>query len=157
LARWINFIGGLGFPWGLPVSECYAIPQSLSIPYKGIDADHDVLVGILNSVLQVMQSKQPDDRCSVATLLVDLRVFLINHFRNEELEMADLEYPDLAQHKISHARFAARLNDICNDVIVHKTTMSRELLDEIFDIIVSDVIRADSGFKSFLYRKNILP
>ena len=134
----------------------YAMPTSLSIPYGDIDAEHQNLVDILNSIALSFKSKQDIGPNPYQSLLGNLLEALSVHFSHEEKEMAKLGYPELAKHKLGHALCYARFNAIFQTVISSHIEMSKELLDEIFDVIVSDMIGADSGFKTFLYDQSIL-
>ena len=135
----------------------YAVPSSLSIPYKNIDTEHEGLIEILNAILQALRLKRSDKDHSVQQLLADLREALMIHFRHEEQEMAFLKFPNLAQHRIHHEHCATRLNEIIHDATTGQKAIDRALLDDFFDVIIDDIVRADSGFKSFLYARNILP
>jgi hemerythrin len=77
------------------------------------------------------------------------------HFSHEEHEMAGLGYGDLPQHKAHHGRCVGRLDAIRRSAADNRI-MNKKVLDEVFDMILDDIIRADSGFKSFLYARGIL-
>ena len=135
----------------------YAVPLSLSIPYKDIDTEHEGLIELLNAIARAFRLKQSDKDHSVKQLLAKLREALMLHFRHEEQEMAFLKFPNLAQHRIHHEHCATRLNEIIHDATTGQKAIDRALLDDFFDVIIDDIVRADSGFKSFLYARNILP
>ena len=97
------------------MSKDYAVPSSLSIPYKNIDTEHEGLIELLNAISRTLRLKQSDKNHSVKQLLAELREALTIHFRHEEQEMAFLKFPNLAQHKIHHEHCAARLNEIIHD------------------------------------------
>jgi hemerythrin-like metal-binding protein len=139
------------------MGDHYFVPPALSISHKGIDSEHAGLVEILNAARRALQSNLDDGNQLAGKLLSDLHKALQNHFRHEEQAMADLKYPDLIQHKISHANCMARLNAILHEATSCTTKVTLTLLDELFDIIIADIIRADSGFKSFLGAKDIFP
>lgn len=128
----------------------------LSIPYGDVDSEHQDLVDCLNALALLLEPQQDIGGNSVPSLLMAFRKSLAAHFLHEEQVMADLGYPELAAHKRSHALCSARFNAIFQTVARNEIELSEKLLDEIFDIIISDTIRADLGFKSFLYAQNIV-
>ena len=134
----------------------YVIPTTLSIPYGSVDSEHQDLVDGLNALALLLEPQQDTGANSIPSILMALRKSLAAHFLNEEQVMADLGYPELAEHKRIHALCTARFNCIFQTVGRKEIELSERLLDEMFDIIVSDVIGADSRFKSFLYAQNIL-
>ena len=89
-------------------------------------------------------------------VLEDLRQSLKTHFAHEEREMAHLDYPDLAQHKVHHLRCFQRFDEACDAVASQQIKMDKDFLDELFDMIIGDIIRADSAFKSFLEGRDLL-
>jgi hemerythrin-like metal-binding protein len=138
------------------MNDLYAIPESLSIDYDGINAEHEALVGILNSALELVRTTAGIEARALDRPLARLREALGIHFAHEEQEMADLGYDDLDRHKTHHVQCAARFDEICRSLAAANETVDKNALDQVFDMILDDIIRADSGFKSFLYARNIL-
>jgi hemerythrin-like metal-binding protein len=133
----------------------YEIPVSLSIDFDAVNAEHEKLVSILNEALKIIRTEEDRSVGAVEKSLAALSAAMQAHFNHEEQEMASLGYGDLPQHKAHHARCVAKLDATCRSAADNQI-MNKTLLDEVFDIILDDVIRADSGFKSFLYARGIL-
>ena len=135
--------------------DYYELPASLLIPYAVVDAEHQALIELLNPALQAIQSARTPEAQMLYPFLESLREALTHHFAHEEQEMAKLKYPELAQHKVHHAKCVVRLDEICDAVTTGEKKPDKHLLDELYDMIIDDIIRADSGFKSFLHAQNI--
>jgi len=133
----------------------YEIPVSLSIDFDAINAEHEKLVSILNEALKKIRTEEDRSVDTVDESLEALSAAMQTHFNHEEQEMASLGYGDLPQHRAHHARCVARL-DATRRSAADNRIMDKNILDEVFDMILDDIIRADSGFKSFLYAKGIL-
>ncbi|MGZ5920218.1 MAG: bacteriohemerythrin [Rhizomicrobium sp.] len=133
----------------------YEMPASLSIPYGNIDAEHQAIIEILNPALRLIQMTQDAEVHLLFPYLEELRSALKLHFAHEEQEMAQLDYPDLAPHKRHHAHCVQRLDEICDAVVIGQKKADKDLFDELYDMIMDDIIRADSGFKSFLQAQEI--
>lgn len=133
----------------------YELPPSLSIPHGDIDAEHQSLIDILNAALKMVLTAGDAPANCFYPFLENLRESLKRHFQHEEREMAQLRYPELEQHKRSHAHCVQRLDDICDLVAAGQKKTDKDFLDELFDIIMDDAIRADTGFKSFLEGKDM--
>jgi hemerythrin-like metal-binding protein len=132
----------------------YFLPDSTALSCPDLQAEHETLVGILNQALDIIRSEQNPDIEPLLALLEKLRKAAVAHFAHEEEIMANLGYADLASHSIHHAHCIVRLSQIGDTLLAGKIKPGRNLLDELFDMILDDVIRADSGFKSFLDNKN---
>ncbi len=128
----------------------YVLPDSTMLPCAGLQAEHEALVGILNKARDALNSGPNPSVELFLTLLEKLRKAAMAHFAHEEEVMAMRGYADLANHSIHHAHCVLRLSQISDMLLAGAISPGRHLLDELFDMILDDVIRADSGFKAFL-------
>lgn len=131
----------------------YRLPASLSIPYGDIDAEHQTLIDLLNQAFDVLSAADAPAR--ILSILAALNQSLAAHFRHEEQEMEKLGYPDLLAHSAHHLTCLSRLDDIRDAVAAGERPANRTLLDDLFDLVMDDIIKADSGFKSFLYAQDL--
>jgi hemerythrin-like metal-binding protein len=134
------------------VEPIYSISESLSIAYDDIDVEHGRLIALLNGMLVVTKDGQPQSARASKRRLDELSEAMTAHFDHEEREMASVAYSHLAQHKEHHLGCVAKFNAIRDSM----TTIEKPILDQIFDLVIDDIIRADSGFKSFLYAKDLI-
>ncbi len=128
----------------------YTLPDSTTLPCPDLQAEHEALVSILNKARDILISGKNPDVELFLTLLEELRKTAVAHFSHEEEVMAKYGYKDLAIHSIHHAHCVLRLSQIGDTLLAGEIEPGRALLDELFDMILDDVIRADSGFKAFL-------
>lgn len=128
----------------------YVLPDSIALPCPELQAEHEALVGILNKGRETLRSGQTPTLEAYLSLLEELRKATVAHFAHEEEIMAKQGYADLANHNIHHAHCVVRLSQTSDMLLANKIRPGRALLDELFDMILDDVIRADSGFKAFL-------
>lgn len=133
----------------------YFLPNSTTLPCPDLQAEHEALVGILNQAQDILRSGQNQDIEPFLSLLEKLRKATVAHFAHEEEIMARRGYTDLASHSIHHAHCVVRLSQIGDALLAGKIKPGRALLDELFDMILDDVIRADSGLKTFLDEANL--
>ena len=62
---------------------------------------------------------------------------------------------DLAAHSMHHDLCAAKLDRLGDMLQSGRLKPNRFLLDELFDLILDDLIRADGAFKSFLESSDV--
>jgi hemerythrin-like metal-binding protein len=136
------------------MDKIYSMSGSLSLDYDDIDTEHERLIDILNEALRISRSEQGHVAGALDKTLVVLMEAMLAHFAHEERGMASLGYSDLHQHEAHHARCIERLRFLCGSVA--GTFTNKSVLDQVFDMIIDDIIRADSGFKSFLYARGLL-
>jgi hemerythrin-like metal-binding protein len=128
----------------------YVLPDSCALPCPEIQAEHELLVSILNKGREVVRSVQNPTPELFLSLLEELRKASVAHFAHEEAIMEKCCYPDLAIHSIHHANCVTRLSQISDMLLVGEIEPGRFLLDELFDLVLDDIIRADGGFKAFI-------
>ena len=131
----------------------YELPTSLSIPYGDIDEEHRGLIDTLNQAFLALSAA--DAPAGISPYLATLQERLAAHFRHEEQEMEKLKYPNLLPHAAHHLGCLRRLDDIRDAVAAGEKSADHALLDELFDLMLDDIIRADSAFKSFLQSRNL--
>ena len=138
------------------LTDRYTLPTSLSIPYGRIDAEHAQVLEILNSALSLIDKPDGVAVLSIDKLFEEFLVVLTTHFEHEELEMSALNCPGLEAHKLGHSNCIKRIDDLRRLLAIPDTKLSVGHLDEMYDVLIHDVIKADSEFKTFLYAQNIL-
>jgi hemerythrin-like metal-binding protein len=130
--------------------DYFILPESCSVPNEEIQAEHELLVSIVNKGRDILRSAPNPDPNLFHLLLEELRMAATAHFAHEEAIMGGCGYPDLANHRAHHANCLTRLKQITDMLLAGEVTPSRFFLDELFDLILDDIIRADSGFKAFI-------
>ncbi len=76
--------------------------DALSVGLVEMDDDHKKLVGIVNTLNDVVTSEQSMD--AVSDVLDELISYTQWHFRHEERLMQQFEYPDYFDHKQEHEK-----------------------------------------------------
>jgi len=77
--------------------------DGLSVGHPMIDADHRVLVDMLNALLESLLDNQSNE--ILASSLDGLMDYARSHFAREEAEMRASAYPDSAAHFREHGEF----------------------------------------------------
>jgi len=81
--------------------------DGLSVGHPMIDADHRVLVDMLNSLLNSLLDNQSNE--ILASSLDGLMDYAGSHFAREEAAMRASGYPDAEVHFREHAEFARQI------------------------------------------------
>ena|SRR5579871_3593121 len=128
----------------------YTLPAGSGLTSPELQAEHQGLIDILNRGLETVRTIPEPNTELFLSVLEDLRGRLSAHFAHEEQVMAQCRFPELAAHSLHHDLCAARLDRLGDLLLSGRLRPNRFLLDELFDMILDDVIRADGAFKSFL-------
>jgi hemerythrin-like metal-binding protein len=133
----------------------FALPEACRLDFKNIDAEHTVLINILNESLSAFDA---GDQVAVAEFEKYFRRLwqeMAAHFRHEEAEMEQVQYPQCLAHKHHHADVLSRLASV-RDHAAEAGYVDRHTVEDIFDTILDDMLRADLGFKTFLFQQGII-
>ena len=133
----------------------YILPDGCSMPEPELQAEHQALIDLLNRGLEAVGVIPEPEVEMLLSMLEELRGLLGAHFAHEERVMARCRFPGLAAHSLHHDLCAARLDRLGEMLLAGRLKPNRFLLDEMFDLILDDLIRADGAFKSFLERSDV--
>lgn len=84
--------------------------KDLALGIDFIDADHRVLVELLNQVDACIAARE--ESATLGSALNALLEYARHHFRREELLLELCAFPDLARHRDEHTRLSAELADV---------------------------------------------
>lgn len=119
--------------------------EDLSVGVEQIDADHKVLVALVNKV-----SDHGLGHKEVDAVLTELLAYTLHHFRREEAMMAACGYPDLAAHQMAHENLATKATQLA---AAWKKSESPELIVELLDFLrawlVKHIMEEDKKIASY--------
>jgi len=101
---------------------------SLGLGIEAMDEQHRKLISLMNRLQDLSVS---GESAGISTILKELYNFTIYHFREEEIYMESISYPDFEGHRYVHKDLLRRLEGYTVDF--EKTGV---LNQEIFDFLV---------------------
>ena len=126
--------------------------DSLSIGIPQIDADHQQLLSLLNRAYDEFVNETAAQHLSAhLDALIDYATY---HFAAEEQAMEVARYPQLAAHKLEHARFARRVVEINTDYHNGRKNLALELLTFMHTWLIAHIKGTDGLFGRFLAAEN---
>lgn len=120
-----------------------------------IDSQHQTLFDISNKLLEaVMSSRPPAEISKIITRLLDK---VSSHFHDEELLLAEIDYPDRQNHAAKHAKLLAKGRQLSEEF---KTSSLSD--GDIFQFVASEVVmhhllEADREFFSYIKPQDTAP
>jgi hemerythrin-like metal-binding protein len=93
--------------------------ESYSVGVPVLDADHRILLGIINRVGEAKRTGE-----SVKSLLKEIEDYALDHFQREEDRMRAVDYPRLAEHVKEHRGFMKWLDSV---ITTYHTTPDADL------------------------------
>jgi hemerythrin len=111
------------------MSEFFQWDKSLDLGVREMNAEHKQLIMLMNALHEHHLAKAS---CEVLKTHLDaLKEFTVQHFREEEIFMQQMQYPKLETHKIIHA-------DLLRKFQVHYENFKGEgvLRQEFFDFLL---------------------
>lgn len=121
-----------------------------NIGYKEIDAQHKVLLDLLNELLDLAGERGDPDK--VVLIFRSLCEYVHTHFATEERYMRACGYPRLAEHEALHAGFVHRLLELNQAYDPADPQLLMETLEFVKNWYLDHIIRADLDYVPFLKR-----
>ena len=116
-----------------------------------IDEEHRQIFDV---VLQIEESIQRQDMARCSNLVSEFMDKIEQHFIHEESYLARIGYPDIEGHSQYHQKLLSKaqvLKKICDSEI--ELGRIERCYEETVNLLLDDVVRGDSEFKSFLEHK----
>lgn len=119
-----------------------------------IDEQHKKLFGIVNELHASVTAGA--ERSALALIFDELIDYTITHFQTEERYFAELDYPDAAAHKKEHDDLTAQVVRLHGQFVDGDLVISFELLDFLYDWLMTHTGDSDIKFKKFLDELNYI-
>jgi hemerythrin-like metal-binding protein len=123
-----------------------------SVGDPSIDAQHKVVLGIINELYEAMQQGQ--DRVFLKPILDRLLEYTLVHFQHEEQIMQEHRYPNFAEHVAEHDEMRKRTADFLEHA--HLVT-GKNLLRFLKEWWVGHIQGEDKKYAPYLQPSNHQP
>ncbi len=125
---------------------------SYSVDVAAMDAEHQRLIDIINSLYGAMREGRGTD--SLAGILDELVSYTRTHFSHEEQLMQQAGYPDYDAQKAAHETLVARLMEI-REKFVSGTALSQEVMTFLKGWLIGHIQGMDKKYGPHLNRKGL--
>lgn len=119
-----------------------------------IDQQHKVLFDIINELDKAIQFERAIK--VIRRIFANLKLYVFTHFTVEEELMIEANYPDLVRHKIQHARFILKMEEIEKSLENENIQAPIEILDYLCQWLMEHVKKSDrDGYSPFLKQHSV--
>ncbi len=113
-----------------------------------IDEQHKVLVDIINKLYDDIIIKK--DASQINELLIDLKIYTINHFSTEEKLLKKYNYPAEKEHIEEHQKFIRKISESLFDVDSTNISLGYKLLEFLRSWLLNHILTEDMKYVSHL-------
>jgi hemerythrin len=129
--------------------------ESYSVGVPFIDADHQILISLLNQLFEAREEGQTREVIgSVLNVLVE---YTVNHFHREERLMELGGYPDREAHIELHRTLTARVRDFQQQYAGGRHGAVDELFEFLKDWLTGHIIAVDKRYKPYVETVELTP
>ena len=129
--------------------------NELSVGIEEIDAQHKVLVDLLNQIHEAIQQRHGAE--VTARILEKLGEYTRTHFAVEESLMRIMHYPDYERHKAEHDKLIEQLNVFHAKLVAGKTSISFELAHFLKVWLTKHIMETDKYYTPYFLEQGIRP
>lgn len=119
-----------------------------------IDSQHEALVEMINYLIEAKEKETPAE--NISFVLGEMTKYVYLHFRDEEQYMLENFFPGLAEHKLIHESFEAKILELQQLYDEGQTHLLDDVLEYLTNWLISHIqgddldmvseIRANKGF-----------
>lgn len=113
-----------------------------------VDAQHKVLIDLINKLDEAI--RQGKGNQVAATVMGDLKLYTLKHFRAEERMFAVHGYSDADAHKRLHAEFVAKVEKFEADIRAGKLGVATTAMNFLSDWLGSHILVEDRKYVASL-------
>ena len=122
--------------------------EKLITGIENIDAQHKTLVDIINRLYEDIVINK--DGNIVNELLMDLKIYTINHFSAEEKLLKKYKYPKEDEHKLTHQVFVNKISEFLYDISSERLEQGKKIIKFLKIWIVAHIMEHDMEYVCFL-------
>ena len=119
-----------------------------SVGYPAIDDQHKRIVGLINIAFEL--SRAGGSPGKLGPILDDLQYYTATHFSFEEQILTLVKYPDIAGHRLLHAKMARKTTDFCAGKQHPHGVLPADVLEFLKDWWSNHIRGTDAGYSPFL-------
>ncbi len=130
--------------------------QSMHIGVKEIDAQHEKLTGLINTLYYAYMDGSEQD--ILAPIIHEINDYAHYHFNTEEkyMDMVEDDYPQCDGHVQEHMKFFSSVLDFLFKYLENKQDIAPELLDFLTDWWTSHIMHVDRQLGKKLQEKGVV-
>ncbi|MYL84050.1 bacteriohemerythrin [Desulfovibrio aerotolerans] len=119
--------------------------DKLMLNISTIDGEHKQLVSWMN---QLAIAATDNDNDIIKNLFENLKQYTMTHFKNEELYMESLDYPDLPRHKAKHFELKSMVAEFQRSLNDNQAININEILKFIRHWLIDHIVAEDMKIKT---------
>ncbi|WP_146002789.1 bacteriohemerythrin [Telmatospirillum siberiense] len=130
--------------------------ESFGVGIKALDDDHKHLISLINELHAAKDGA--GDTSGAASIVGRLADHLRRHFLREEEYLAKIGYPDIEQHRDSHAQTLERIESFAALALAGSTgeALPRQILDFMKAWFLNHVICSDLKLRPYFFAKGLI-
>ena len=129
--------------------------DDLSVGIEEIDAQHKILVGLVNRMHQAIHERHGSD--VVKGILAELADYTRIHFAVEESLMRIFGYPGYEEHKEMHEELLQNVHELQEKVESGKTAIGFELMHFLRNWLTKHIMDEDMQYSGYLIAAGAQP
>lgn len=137
------------------MSNSVAWSDALSVGVDELDAQHKVLVGLVNEMHNAIDQGYGDE--VVESILTRLTEYTRIHFAVEESLMRLAGYPDLEAHREEHRALIVQINTLRGRADTGEPAISVELMHFLKDWLTTHIMVSDQAYARYFAESGSWP
>ncbi len=132
----------------MPFFQWTKAEYGLNIPE--MDLEHQILINLMNKLFEKNKSQVP--KAEMIHIIKELIDYVIIHFKDEEMFLAKINYPDLVTHKKIHQKLLKQLKMYYEEFLKQNSDKIDDRFFEFLSLwLTSHIQHFDMDYSHFLH------
>ena len=118
---------------------------------ESIDAQHRHLFEIVNMVYDLEENDHVKDE--IRTILEELNDYMKTHFKDEEIYLENIHFPELEEHKLLHANIIEQLTQVVKNPHHRLDIFQTKMKVIVKRLLIDHIVIQDMKIKHYLKRR----
>lgn len=128
--------------------------QSFSVNINNIDNQHMKIVELINNLHDRM--KEGKGKEALSTILNELTVYTVYHFKTEEELFRKHKYPDTDAHVLEHSNLVQQVVQLKSDFESGKALLTMDVMNFLKDWLSRHIAGSDKAYTAFLNSRGVV-
>ncbi len=134
--------------------ELFKFTEAYSVLIIEMDTEHKAIINYINKIHSGIKERKTDQ--DLLPIIKDLADYTTKHFRHEEEYMAQGNYPDIEEQKISHVKLLEKVSSVITQIENNEEVNLIDVMLFLKSWLQTHILKMDAKYGQYFKEKGLL-